>query len=169
MVRNLMRKWWFWVIVALVLAYPVWYGYHWTKYYIHMYRTYGPAVEGARQYMKSAEQYEEDMRNDQYGGATPEETLRLFVEALESKDYELATKYYHIEKQEEISGKMPLGVQSGSFEGIISAYREGIVDIAKFDELDSTREVRLFINGDNIPYVFIFRINPFTKKWKIVE
>lgn len=168
MVRNPVHKWWFWVIVTLVLAYPVWYGYHWAKYYVYMYRTYGPAAEGARQYMKSVEQYEEDMRNDQYGGVAPEETLRLFVEALESKDYELATKYYHIEKQAEVSEKMPLGVQSGSFEGIISAYRNGSVISTPY-ESQVDYEIELFPKGEDIPYGFIFRFNHFTQKWKIVE
>lgn len=43
------------------------------------------------------EQYEKDM----YGGDTPEETLRLFIEALKKEDIDLAAKYFVIDKQEE--------------------------------------------------------------------
>lgn len=42
-------------------------------------------------------QVEEAYRNDTYGGATPEETLRLFVEALKKEDIELASKYFALD------------------------------------------------------------------------
>jgi len=38
---------------------------------------------------------------DKIGGKTPQETLDLFIKAVESGDYELASKYFVIEKQEE--------------------------------------------------------------------
>ena len=37
---------------------------------------------------------------DTYGGKTPQETLRLYIEAVEKGDYELASRYFVIEKQE---------------------------------------------------------------------
>ncbi len=43
------------------------------------------------------EQYE----NDTYGGSTPEETIALFISALEVGDIELASKYFVIDEQEE--------------------------------------------------------------------
>lgn len=38
---------------------------------------------------------------DTIGGETPQETLRMFIDAVEAGDYELASKYFVIEKQEE--------------------------------------------------------------------
>jgi len=38
---------------------------------------------------------------DKIGGKTPQETLDMFIKAVESGDYELASKYFVIEKQEE--------------------------------------------------------------------
>jgi len=38
---------------------------------------------------------------DTYGGKTPQETLRMYIEAVEKGDYELASKYFVIGKQEE--------------------------------------------------------------------
>lgn len=40
------------------------------------------------------QQFEEAMRNDTYGGKTPEETLQLFIEALRKDDIELAFQYF---------------------------------------------------------------------------
>ncbi len=37
---------------------------------------------------------EEEARNDTYGGKTPEDTLQLFIEALENEDFDLASKYF---------------------------------------------------------------------------
>ena len=37
---------------------------------------------------------------DTYGGKTPQETLALFIEAVEGGDYELASKYFIGEKRE---------------------------------------------------------------------
>lgn len=51
-------------------------------------------------YQKFVRTYEEAMRADTYGGKTPEETLRLFVEALERNDLELAAKYFMLETNE---------------------------------------------------------------------
>jgi len=38
---------------------------------------------------------------DSYGGKTPKETLSLFTDAIQEKNYELASKYFVTEKQEE--------------------------------------------------------------------
>lgn len=47
------------------------------------------------------EQAEEQIRNDRYGGKTPEETFDMFIAALEKGDVELASKYFVLNKQEQ--------------------------------------------------------------------
>ena len=37
---------------------------------------------------------------DTYGGKTPQKTLQMFIEAVEKGDYELASRYFILEKQE---------------------------------------------------------------------
>ena len=63
---------------------------------------------GERRVEKLAEalrQMEREIYNmkaaDKIGGKTPQETLGLFIAAVEAGDYELASKYFVIEKQEE--------------------------------------------------------------------
>lgn len=46
-------------------------------------------------------QAEEQLRNDEYGGKTPEETFDMFIAALEKGDVELASKYFVVQKQEQ--------------------------------------------------------------------
>ncbi len=45
-------------------------------------------------YMRLVDQYETAMKNDTYGGKTPQETLDMFIDALEKGDLELASKYF---------------------------------------------------------------------------
>ena len=53
--------------------------------------------EKLRVFTESIEAYEEAMRNDVYGGKTPEETLNLFIKALEENNFELASRYFVFE------------------------------------------------------------------------
>lgn len=56
-----------------------------------------PEYQVVQNLKNSEKQYAEDP----YGGDTPEETLRLFIEALKTGDTELAAKYFILEKQQE--------------------------------------------------------------------
>ncbi len=44
--------------------------------------------------------YHENNKNDQYGGKTPQETVELFVQAVEQGDLETASKYSFFQDQE---------------------------------------------------------------------
>ncbi len=44
---------------------------------------------------------EKQYAEDPYGGDTPEETLRLFIDALKKGDTDLAAKYFVLDKQKE--------------------------------------------------------------------
>ena len=59
------------------------------------------AVQELAEAMKRAE--EEDYQRamaDTFGGKTPQETLRMYIDAVEKGDYELASKYFVLDKQE---------------------------------------------------------------------
>lgn len=43
---------------------------------------------------------------DSYGGKTPKETLELFIAAVEKEDFDLASKYFVLSKQEEWKNKL---------------------------------------------------------------
>lgn len=43
---------------------------------------------------------------DKIGGATPQETFDLFISAVEKGDYDLASKYFVIEEQEEVKTEL---------------------------------------------------------------
>lgn len=51
--------------------------------------------------------------NDPYGGDTPKETLRLFIDALGKNDINLATKYFIIKNRKEWKEKLEDVVKKG--------------------------------------------------------
>ena len=53
------------------------------------------------QILQNIKEQERKYAEDSYGGDTPEETLRLFIEALKAGDTELAAKYFVLDKQRE--------------------------------------------------------------------
>ena len=72
------------------------------------------AVEDLAERLKRAgdELYQKQLA-DTVGGKTPQETLRMYIEAVEKGDYELASKYFVIEKQEDqLKNLQKLNVES---------------------------------------------------------
>lgn len=56
------------------------------------------------------EKFEQAMRNDTYGGKTPQETLNLFIEALQKSDVELAYQYFILKENGERDPKWMEGL-----------------------------------------------------------
>ena len=114
---------------------------------------------------RQAQKYFEDLReqyeNDPYGGDTPEETLALFIEALEKGDIELASKYFVIDEQEEWKEKLVRIKERDLLQEMA-----GDLKNKKEDKIDNDT-ARYFIfaqNGQAAPLVLIKTLN---SKWKI--
>lgn len=69
-------------------------------------RNSGPESDGIGGFLdhlksrKFLRNFDEEMRRDKFGGKTPEETLQLFIEALEKGDVELASRYFMLESDQ---------------------------------------------------------------------
>ena len=112
-----------------------------------------------------AKQYLDDLRaqyeNDPYGGDTPEETLALFIEALERGDVELASKYFVIDEQEEWRGKLVRIKEEDLLNEMIKDLQNKEED--KIDN-DTARYFIFAQTGQAATLVLIKTIND---KWKI--
>src|SRR3990167_1542628 len=87
--KNIFKSWTGGPVLILVVLILVW----GIPYLTGKYQTW----QLNREYNKLAEPY----YTDTYGGATPEETYDLFIDALKDGDIELASKYFVIEKQDD--------------------------------------------------------------------
>ena len=97
---------------------------------------------------------------DTYGGKTPQETLRMYIEAVEAGNYGLASKYFVVEKQEEELGKL----ENSPLENT-----KNVLDLLKIS-LNSSGSFSIDGNGFAIrkPLLVDFVLYP-NKIWKIVE
>lgn len=108
---------------------------------------------------------EKKIKEDVYGGETPEETLRLFIDALKAGDTDLAAKYFVVEKQEEQKQYLQEIKQQDNF-------RMAITDLVKL-KLSKQTEGEAFYTAVGssgvVELQVIFSKNLATKKWKILE
>lgn len=80
-------------------------------------------AQDTENYMRFTLDLQERLKNDKNGGATPEETLQLFTDALKAGDIEQANKYFVIypeERQEALIGRLEDVQNRGEFEVLIS-------------------------------------------------
>ncbi len=135
---------------------------------------YRQMAEESEQYMKyvarEKERTTEMLRADTYGGETPEETLALFVEALEARDAKLASKYYlpWLQKEAEKDMRDWMENYEDGLEKFLEAYKK---EILKKDE-SYVAGISLDIydsSSDEYPYVIKMQQNKETKLWKITE
>ena len=75
------------------------------SYFYHQAKKEQEQITNLANFLNQIQQEKHHLESqDKIGGKTPEETLQLFIEALEKKDYELASKYFVLEKQEKWRG-----------------------------------------------------------------
>ena len=110
------------------------------------------------------ERLKDRYRQDQYGGATPEATLKMFIEAFKAGDLDLASKYFIPEKQAEYLAKMKNWVRLGKGEEII---KNLLYEEKKCYEYKKECELLKYNKTLNAWSTTIFTQNEFTQKWKL--
>ena len=118
-------------------------------------------VERLAQELKRLEQenYQRAMA-DTYGGKTPQETLQMYIEAVEKGDYELASKYFIGEKREK---------ELESFTGATQEFIKKYINLVKeSSHKDGTYDLekKYFSINKPIGIRMIFYPNGI---WKIIE
>src|SRR3989344_1148709 len=81
-----------WIVVVIGGGFFVW-----DRYFSPQAKLNRETQRNYEKYLAWEENYKKAMREDTYGGKTPEETLQMFIEALEKEDVELASKYFALE------------------------------------------------------------------------
>lgn len=116
--------------------------------------------EWAESTKRSFEEFEARKAADTYGGATPQETLRMYIEAVEKGDYELASKYFVLDRQEQTK----TGFEGASKENIqkyLDTLRQALSSEGSYSSKKDTY-------GIHVPVLIEFKLYP-SDIWKIVE
>jgi len=80
------------------------------------------------QIQRAYDKVEEPYYTDTYGGATPEETYDLFIDALKDGDIELASKYFVIYKQDD-------------WLKTLQEYQKEAIILSFVEELENTKKI----------------------------
>ena len=110
---------------------------------------------------RDLQKLEKQYAEDPYGGDTPEETLRLFIDALKAGNTDLASKYFVLDKQEEWRNELLLIKEKGLLD-------EMMRDLEKreTDKIDIT-EARYFLVDENGLTSNLVLVKGPNGKWKI--
>ena len=92
---------------------------------------------------------------DTYGGATPKETLDLFIAAVEKEDFDLASKYFVISRQGEWKNGLTMAKEKNNLQWLLNELR--MVN-QKLDYRDPTLELNGrddYTIGNNMSITFV--------------
>jgi len=122
------------------------------------------AFKTAGEFEKYYKNLEEAYKKDTYGGATPEETLQLFIDALKKGDVELAAKYFIPEKQKEEEENLNIGKNNDVLYLLISDLEK-----KKIGKKLSSNTFRFITVDDTnvVEFQFDLIFNKYTNIWKI--
>ena len=87
------------ILIVFGVIVFVWYGYVGTVKYIN-WKWWQRMKNEAANFEKEIADKKAKIAADTYGGKTPQETLDMFITAVEKGDYELASKYFVVERQD---------------------------------------------------------------------
>lgn len=102
---------------------------------------------------KMVEDREKELAKDTIGGNTPQETLEMFITAVEAGDYELASKYFVVEKQKEELRSLYESPKENINKVLVLLL--GVLDRIKNEKLSDIDNDGIFIVSDPILVSFI--------------
>lgn len=130
----------------------------------------GLAVSGyffspERQAERDLKELERQYAEDTYGGTTPEETLDLFIKALESGDIELASKYFVVEEKKKWLANIKAVENNGNINLMVQ-------DLKRAEKSRQEKDDAIFVitNIDKVVSTLIsLGRSPTNGIWKIID
>ncbi|MDP1706781.1 MAG: hypothetical protein Q8L36_03095 [bacterium] len=162
------KKAWFWIALTILFVLGGFFG--WENYWSPEARGNRETQKNYQKYLDWEKGYNEAMKNDTYGGKTPQETLNMFIEALKAGDTELASKYFVLTEKEgnsraELKSVLDDKKRQDNLEEIIS-----VVSRAKPDNNSSYEGTAWFVLKNEqglVEYSVVLKLNKESGVWKI--
>jgi len=150
----------FLILIILVIGAGGWYGYG--KY---------SDFAWLREMKKEADKFNTEQNRlkalieaDTYGGVTPQETLQMFIDAVEAGNYELASRYMSVSNQEAEKTSLLELENKGNLRSFLS-----LLENAQSDGEITEDSFRMKSKTELGPYYFIRFIKYPQGLWKINE
>lgn len=120
--------------------------------------------------MNTIATFEEAMRNDTYGGETPQETLELFIHALNKGDMDLAAKYFVLETNGFQDQETVEGLYKAKENGEIPTIVKYLSEAEPYEEDRINEDYYNFVVYDENKEIIVYismRKNTYSNVWKI--
>jgi hypothetical protein len=163
---------WFLIIIGLAVGgFFVWSGYLSPEAKLSRQNS-----ENYQNYLDFEANYEKAMTEDVYGGVTPEETLGMFIKALEEGNVILASKYFYLDTnekseyyltQKEWENGLIKAKEEGRLEEIIDELLRAIPTINQSSINKNIYWYSIYSENGDIEQDIEFKFNPYSGVWKI--
>lgn len=137
----------------------------WNRYFSQEAKT----QRNYQKYLDWQANYEKAMKEDTYGGKTPQETLDMFIAALKKGDVDLASKYFVLNELGEVDSKWLDALKKAKEENRLQQIIE-VVSRSTFDSKSSYAGTAWFTSLDdegNLLADFLLEKNSESNIWKI--
>ncbi len=121
-------------------------------------------------YQKELSSWVEKQKQDTYGGDTPQETWDMFVSALKKGDVDLASKYFVVEKQDEIRSDFSIAKDKGFIPTFLDDFSK--IEGGTYYKNNNTRYQFYSIGTEGkwngvVEFTYDLVLNKYNNKWKI--
>jgi len=163
-------KYWKFVVAFLVIIIIAAGGFFvWNRYFSSSAQLNRQTQENYQKYLDWQAKYEKAMREDTFGGKTPEETLQMFIDALKKGDVDLASKYFMLDESGNVNNEIISNLNNTkNGQGLPNIIN--IVSIAKIDQNSSSDDTKWFVVKNNkglVEHSIILKLNKYSNVWKI--
>lgn len=154
------------ILVALFLSFG---GYAAIKQYYNNIQERKNMSQLIKGYDKMMDVISKTLTEDTYGGKTPQETLDMFIDALEKGDIELAGKYFALDdnlSRQKWEDGLKQAQEEGRINNIINVVRAAIPTKGS-SNLESFSWFSVYDSNGDVLNDIELRLNEYSKVWKI--
>ena len=127
------------------------------------------AYEATKKFEEGLKQYYKVLEEDTYGGKTPQETLDMFISALEKGDIDLAAKYFDLDdnlSRKEWEDGLKQAAAEGRIPEIINLCHQ-FKPSPHQSWVTTTYEFIIVGNNGLVEHTLLMQFNEYSKVWKI--
>jgi len=118
---------------------------------------------------KALSDFETAMKNDTYGGKTPQETLDMFIDALKKGDIELASKYFVRNGAGQIDSKWMEGLRNLKTENKLESVINKLLAVKLTFQDDNGALFKYYNSNGEVDVLVDMNLNKYSNVWKIVS
>ncbi len=144
--------------------------YSWENYLSPSARYARQSEANYQKYLDLQQKYEAAMKADTYGGATPQDTLNLFIEAIKNGNVDLASNYFLLDDDGTRNALIKQNIQKIINENQTNKLLSIINNLQPSSRDTGSPDIKEFVTLDQkgfVDYSITLKLNKYSNIWKI--